>query len=83
MLLFWKMIDTTQMSKPPECAATFLKKFRSFYVCHLGIQSVTYRVDTPCSTLHDSLFSRDIFEWMYDLNLKPKYLLKSRKQNIF
>ncbi len=49
MLLFWKKIDKTQMSKPPECAATFLKKFRSIYVGHLGLQSVTYRVDTPYS----------------------------------
>ena len=48
MLLFWKKIDKTQMSKPPECAATFLKNFRSIYVGHLGLQSVTYRVDTPC-----------------------------------
>jgi hypothetical protein len=48
MLLFWKKIDKTQMSKPPECAATFLKSFRSIYVGHLGLQSVTYRVETPC-----------------------------------
>ena len=49
MLLFWKKIDKAQMSKPPECAATFLNFFRSIYVSHLGLQSVTYRVDTPCS----------------------------------
>ena len=48
MLLFWKKIDKTQMSKPFECAATFLKKIRSIYVGHLGLQSVTYRVETPC-----------------------------------
>jgi hypothetical protein len=51
MLLFWKKIDKTQMSKPPECAATFLKNFRSIYVGHLGLQSVTYRVETPCTCL--------------------------------
>ena len=45
---FEKKIDKTQMSKPPECAATFLKFFRSIYVGHLGLQSVTYRVETPC-----------------------------------
>ena len=48
MLLLWKKIDKTQMSKPPECAATFFLKIRSIYVGHLGLQSVTYRVDTPC-----------------------------------
>jgi hypothetical protein len=48
MLLFWKNIGKTQMSKPPECTATFFKKLRSIYVGHLGLQSVTYRVDTPC-----------------------------------
>ena len=37
------------MSKPPECAATFFKNFRSILVGHLGLQSVTYRVDTPCN----------------------------------
>ena len=36
------------MSKPPKCGATFLKKFRSIYVGHLGLQNVAYQVDTPC-----------------------------------
>ena len=49
MLLFRKKIDKTQMSKPPECAATFFKKLGSIYAGHLGLQSVTYRVDTPCT----------------------------------
>ena len=39
------------MSRPPECAATFFKTWRSVLVGHLGLQSVTYRVDTPCSAL--------------------------------
>ena len=56
MLLFWKKIDKTQMSKPPECAATFLKNFRSIYVGHLGLQSVTYRVDTPCKGRPDRVY---------------------------
>jgi hypothetical protein len=37
------------MSKPPEHAANFLKNLRSIYVGHLGLQSVTYRVETPCN----------------------------------
>jgi hypothetical protein len=57
MLLFWKTIDKTQMSKPPECAATFLKNFRSIYVSHLGLQSVTYRVDTPCKYMTKYMLS--------------------------
>ena len=52
MLLVWKKIDKTQMSKPPECAATFFKISRSILVGHLGLQSVTYRVDTPCTTFN-------------------------------
>ena len=48
MLLFWEKIDKTQMSKPLECAATVLKNFRLIFVGHLGLQSVSYRVDTPC-----------------------------------
>ena len=36
------------MSRSPECAATFFKTWRSTLVGHLGLQSVTYRVDTPC-----------------------------------
>jgi hypothetical protein len=37
------------MSRPPECAATFFKTWRSILLGHLGLQSVTYRVETPCS----------------------------------
>ena len=48
MLLFLIFIDKTQMSRPPECAATFFKTWRSILVGHLGLQSVTYRVDKPC-----------------------------------
>ena len=44
---FEKKIDKTQMSKPPECAATFSKNFSSIYVGHLGLQSVRYRVTNP------------------------------------
>ena len=48
MLLFWKTIDETQMSKPPECAATFFKTWRLILVSHLGLQSVSLWVETPC-----------------------------------
>jgi hypothetical protein len=37
------------MSRPPECAATFFQTWSSILVVHLGLQSVTYRVETPCS----------------------------------
>ena len=36
------------MSKPPECATTFFKNLRSILVGHFGLQSVSYRVETPC-----------------------------------
>ena len=49
MLLFKIFIDKIQMSRPPECAATLFKTWRSILVGHLGLQSVTYRVDTPCT----------------------------------
>ena len=47
---FEKKTYKTQMSKPLECAATVLKNFRLIFVGHLGLQSVSYRVDTPCNT---------------------------------
>ena len=36
------------MSKPPEFATTFFKNLRSILVGHFGLQSVSYRVETPC-----------------------------------
>ena len=48
MLLFGIFIDKTQISRPSEYAATFFKTLSSILVGHLGLQSVTYRVDTPC-----------------------------------
>ena len=36
------------MSKPRECATTFFKNLRSILVGHFGLQSVSYRVETPC-----------------------------------
>ena len=58
MLLFWIFIDKTQMSRSPECTATFFKTWRSILVGHLRLQSVTYRVDTPCMLIiiHKSFF---------------------------
>ena len=38
MSLFWKEIDKTQMSKPPECAATFFWTWKSTLVGHLRLQ---------------------------------------------
>ena len=37
------------MSTPHGCAATFFKILKSILLSHLGLQSVTYRVETPCS----------------------------------
>ena len=48
MLLFWKNIDKTQMSPSPKCAATFFWFWKSFSVGHLGLQSMSYQVETPC-----------------------------------
>ena len=48
MLLFWKNIDKTQMSPPSECAASFVWTWKSCLVGHLGLQSMSYQVETPC-----------------------------------
>ena len=37
------------MSKPPECATTFFLNLRSILVGHFGLQSVSYRIETPCT----------------------------------
>ena len=42
MLLFWILIDKTQISKPLEYAATFFKTLRAIYVGHMELQSVSY-----------------------------------------
>jgi hypothetical protein len=80
MLLFWILIDKTQMSRPPECAATFFKTWRSILVGHLGLQSVTYRVDTPCNTLY-FVFSflnwNRIWDYIYAKYKMPKKYVRS------
>ena len=42
-------MNKTQMFKPPECATTFFNNLRSILVGHFGLQSVSYRVETPCN----------------------------------
>ena len=49
ILLFWKNIDKTQMSPSPKCAATFFWTWKSTLVGHLGLQSMSYWVGTPCN----------------------------------
>ena len=39
------------MSTSPEGAATFFKTWKSTFVGHLGLQSMSYRVGTPCMNL--------------------------------
>ena len=36
------------MSTSPKGAATFFKTWKSTFVGHLGLQSMSYRVGTPC-----------------------------------
>ena len=49
ILLFWKYMYKSQMFRPHECATTFFKNLRSILVGHFGLQSVSYRVETPCT----------------------------------
>ena len=69
MLLFWKNIDKTQMSPSPECAASFFWTWKSFLVGHLGLQSMSYRVETPC-------ISKDLSDALKK-NSRLKLVLKS------
>ena len=39
------------MSTSPEGAATFFKTWKSTFVGHLGLQSMSYQVGTPCIAL--------------------------------
>ena len=43
------------MSTSPEGAATFFKTWKSTSVGHLGLQSMSYRVGTPCMTMDDPM----------------------------
>ena len=67
ILLFWKNIDKTQMSLSPECAATFFWTWKSTLVGHLGLQSMAYRVGTPCRPKPKFFINR--------LRLRPPNLL--------
>jgi hypothetical protein len=63
------------MSRPPECAATFFKTWRSILVGHLGLQSVTYRVETPCTK--NLKIERQKLNTLYSRNFGARMLLKS------
>ena len=39
------------MSTSPEGDATFFKTWKSTFVGHLGLQSMSYRVGTPCRNI--------------------------------
>ena len=47
------------MSTSPEGAATFFKTWKSTFVGHLGLQSMSYRVGTPCSWLLIFVLEKD------------------------
>jgi hypothetical protein len=40
-ITFFKLMDKTQMSKPPECATTFFRNLRSILVGNFGLQSLS------------------------------------------
>ena len=48
------------MSKPPKFTTTFFKNLRSILVGHFGLQSVSYRVETPCILFENR---GDLFPW--------------------
>ena len=49
---FEKKNYKTQMSKPPECAATVLQNFRLIFVGHLGLQIVSYYIELTHPVIH-------------------------------
>ena len=73
MLLFWKTIDETQMSKPPECAASFFKTWRSILVGHFGLQSVSLWVETPCSVRKNNCSIFSTFCWTMKFQIIKNY----------
>ena len=79
MLLFWKKIDKTQMSKSRECAATFSKKLKSIFVGHMGFQSVSNRVDTPCKDIL-SFFRKFIWNNSTDISIYFRVLVYNEAQ---
>ena len=58
------------MSTSPEGAATIFKTWKSTFVGHLGLQSMSYRVGTPC---------RSKRKW-YKAQKVQKYALNSQLQ---
>ena len=50
MLLFWKMVNETQMPKPQEYTDTFIITQKLFLVCLWGLQNLSKGVETPCTT---------------------------------
>ena len=81
MLLFWKKIDKTQMSQPFKWAATVFWTWKSFLVGHLGPQSMSYRVETPCRNffyIHKNNLMQEII-----FTCKPTYLSTKKPRGIF
>ena len=49
------------MSTSPEGAAIFFKTWKSTFAGHLGLQSMSYRVGTPCTYKESAQVNR--FQW--------------------
>jgi hypothetical protein len=56
MLLFWKLVDETQISKPKEYTDTFREILTSIFLSVRTILKETVQCETPCIKLYWLLF---------------------------
>ena len=68
MLLFWKLVDKTQMPRPQEYIDTFILIKKCFLVGLRGLQSMSNSVERPCMNISRS---SDYF-WLFIPNIFTK-----------
>ena len=49
ILLFWKLVDETQISKPQEYTDTFKQNLTCIFLSVRGILKETFQCETPCT----------------------------------
>ena len=70
MLLFWKLVDETQISKPQEYTDTFRQILTSIFLSVRAILKETVQYETPCifASTNPQIW-RQIVHWITSSNL--------------
>ena len=89
MLLFWKLVDETQISKPQEYADIFKQNLTCIFISVRGTLKETFQYETPCIRKATTALVQ-YYSVLYDINRTimwcsfsrgPIYLDHKRRSN--